>query len=70
MGVTLLNDIMSQPSLEESLEGIFYHQDPENISFVINFFVQCGLNSLTLNLREKLKEFEQEEDDEDMKRIK
>ncbi|KAF6205736.1 hypothetical protein GE061_019909 [Apolygus lucorum] len=55
MGLTSLNTRLKDPSLQESMEGLFPRDDPKNTRFAINFFTSIGLGGLTDDLREHLK---------------
>ncbi|KAI3944860.1 hypothetical protein MKW92_022528 [Papaver armeniacum] len=50
-----LNERLSEPTMQDSLESIFPKDNPKNTRFSINFFTSIGLGSITENMREYLK---------------
>ncbi|KAI3892471.1 hypothetical protein MKX03_012689 [Papaver bracteatum] len=50
-----LNERLSEPTMQDSLESIFPKDNPKNSRFSINFFTSIGLGGITDNLREYLK---------------
>ncbi|KAI3917764.1 hypothetical protein MKW98_021526 [Papaver atlanticum] len=50
-----LNERLSEPTMQDSLESIFPKDNPKNTRFSINFFTSIGLRGITDNLREYLK---------------
>ncbi|KZV49715.1 hypothetical protein F511_30047 [Dorcoceras hygrometricum] len=55
LGIRLLNERLSQPTMQDSFESIFPRDTPKNTRFAINFFTSIGLGGITENLREYLK---------------
>ncbi|XP_078439340.1 MIF4G domain-containing protein / MA3 domain-containing protein [Wolffia australiana] len=55
LGIRLLNERLSDLSMQESFESIFPRDNPKNTRFAINFFTSIGLGGITENLREYLK---------------
>ncbi|XP_043690804.1 pre-mRNA-splicing factor CWC22 homolog [Telopea speciosissima] len=55
LGIRLLNERLTDPSMQESFESIFPKDNPKNTRFSINFFTSIGLGGITENLREYLK---------------
>ena len=55
LGIRLLNEKLSDPSMQDSFESIFPKDNPKNTRFSINFFTSIGLGGITENLREYLK---------------
>ncbi|XP_042509193.1 pre-mRNA-splicing factor CWC22 homolog [Macadamia integrifolia] len=55
LGIRLLNERLTNPTMQESFEAIFPKDNPKNTRFSINFFTSIGLGGLTENLREYLK---------------
>ena len=55
MGIRLLNERLTDPTMQDSFESIFPRDNPKNTRFSINFFTSIGLGGLTENLREYLK---------------
>ncbi|CAA3013923.1 pre-mRNA-splicing factor CWC22 homolog [Olea europaea subsp. europaea] len=55
LGIRLLNDRLSDPTMQDSFESIFPKDNPKNTRFAINFFTSIGLGGITENLREYLK---------------
>ena len=51
----MLNEKLSDPSMQDSFESIFPKDNPKNTRFSINFFTSIGLGGITENLREYLK---------------
>ncbi|MCD7450654.1 pre-mRNA-splicing factor cwc22 [Datura stramonium] len=51
----MLNEHLSDPSMQESFETIFPKDNPKNTRFAINFFTSIGLAWITETLREYLK---------------
>jgi pre-mRNA-splicing factor CWC22 len=55
LGIRLLNERLTDPTMQESFESIFPRDNPKNTRFAINFFTSIGLGGITENLREYLK---------------
>ncbi|PON89227.1 Armadillo-type fold containing protein [Trema orientale] len=55
LGIRLLNERLSDPTMQDSVESIFPRDNPKNTRFAINFFTSIGLGGITENLREYLK---------------
>ncbi|KAL7227150.1 hypothetical protein ACSBR1_022086 [Camellia fascicularis] len=55
LGIRLLNERLSDPTMQDSFESIFPKDNPKNTRFAINFFTSIGLGGITENLREYLK---------------
>ncbi|GFS29686.1 MIF4G domain-containing protein [Actinidia rufa] len=55
LGIRLLNERLSEPTMLDSFESIFPRDNPKNTRFSINFFTSIGLGGITENLREYLK---------------
>lgn len=55
LGIRLLNERLTDPTLQDSFESIFPRDNPKNTRFAINFFTSIGLGGITENLREYLK---------------
>uniref|UniRef100_A0A803QJ89 MI domain-containing protein n=1 Tax=Cannabis sativa TaxID=3483 RepID=A0A803QJ89_CANSA len=55
LGIRLLNERLSDPSMLDSYESIFPRDNPKNTRFAINFFTSIGLGGITENLREYLR---------------
>ncbi|XP_040994667.1 pre-mRNA-splicing factor CWC22 homolog [Juglans microcarpa x Juglans regia] len=55
LGIRLLNERLSEPTMQDSFESIFPRDNPKNTRFSINFFTSIGLGGITENLREYLK---------------
>ncbi|XP_073140817.1 uncharacterized protein [Henckelia pumila] len=55
LGIRLLNERLSDPTMQDSFESIFPRDTPKNTRFAINFFTSIGLGGITENLREYLK---------------
>lgn len=55
MGLRKLNERLTEPSMQDSFDGIFPKDNPKNTRFAINFFTSIGLGGLTDSLREYLK---------------
>ncbi|KAG5619335.1 hypothetical protein H5410_019159 [Solanum commersonii] len=55
LGIRMLNERLSDPSMQESFESIFPKDNPKNMRFAINFFTSIGLGGITENLRDYLK---------------
>ncbi|MCD7453677.1 pre-mRNA-splicing factor cwc22 [Datura stramonium] len=55
LGIHMLNECLSNPSMQETFESIFPKDNPKNTRFAINFFTSIGLGGITENLREYLK---------------
>lgn len=55
LGIQLLNERLTDPTMQDSFESIFPRDNPKNTRFSINFFTSIGLGGLTENLREYLK---------------
>ena len=55
LGIRLLNERLSDPTMLDSFESIFPRDNPKNTRFSINFFTSIGLGGITENLREYLK---------------
>jgi pre-mRNA-splicing factor CWC22 len=54
MGITKLNEKLTDPDLKEYFTGIFPKDHPQNSRFSINFFYSIGLNPITQDLRQFL----------------
>ncbi|KAL9263446.1 Pre-mRNA-splicing factor CWC22-like protein [Drosera capensis] len=55
LGIRLLNERLSDPSMQDTFEAIFPKDSTKNTRFSIYFFTSIGLGSITENLREYLK---------------
>ncbi|TYI93348.1 hypothetical protein E1A91_D02G131400v1 [Gossypium mustelinum] len=55
LGIRRLNERLSDPTMQDSVESIFPRDNPKNTRFSINFFTSIGLGGITENLREYLK---------------
>ncbi|XP_006342939.1 pre-mRNA-splicing factor CWC22 homolog isoform X1 [Solanum tuberosum] len=55
LGIRMLNERLSDPSMQELFESIFPKDSPKNMRFAINFFTSIGLGGITENLRDYLK---------------
>lgn len=55
LGIRLLNERLTDPTMQESYDAIFPKDNPKNTRFAINFFTSIGLGGITENLREYLK---------------
>ncbi|CAM8892905.1 unnamed protein product [Rhodiola kirilowii] len=55
LGIRLLNERLSDPTMQDSFESIFPKDNVENMRFSINFFTSIGFGGITENLREHLK---------------
>ncbi|KAL2487893.1 MIF4G domain-containing protein/MA3 domain-containing protein [Forsythia ovata] len=55
LGIRLLNERLSEPTMQDSFDSIFPKDNPKNTRFAINFFTSIGLGGITENLREYLK---------------
>ncbi|XP_073049107.1 uncharacterized protein [Primulina eburnea] len=55
LGIHLLNERLSEPTMQDSFESIFPRDTPKNTRFAINFFTSIGLGGITENLRGCLK---------------
>ncbi|XP_051120800.1 uncharacterized protein LOC127244354 [Andrographis paniculata] len=55
LGIRLLNERLSDPTMQDSFDSIFPKDNPKNTRFAINFFTSIGLGGITENLREYLK---------------
>ncbi|KAI3734795.1 hypothetical protein L6452_14274 [Arctium lappa] len=55
LGIRLLNERLSEPTMQADFESIFPRDNPKNTRFSINFFTSIGLGGITENLREYLK---------------
>ncbi|XP_044508980.1 pre-mRNA-splicing factor CWC22 homolog [Mangifera indica] len=55
LGIRLLNERLTDPTMQDSYESIFPKDNPKNTRFSINFFTSIGLGGITENLREYLK---------------
>ncbi|KAK4736202.1 hypothetical protein R3W88_010463 [Solanum pinnatisectum] len=55
LGIRMLNERLSDSSMQESFESIFPKDNPKNMRFAINFFTSIGLGGITENLRDCLK---------------
>ncbi|XP_062083984.1 uncharacterized protein LOC133790388 [Humulus lupulus] len=55
LGIRLLNERLSDPSMLDSYESIFPRDNPKNTRFAINFFTSIGLGGITENLRNFLR---------------
>ncbi|KAF3777905.1 Pre-mRNA-splicing factor CWC22-like protein [Nymphaea thermarum] len=56
LGIRLLNEKLSDPTMQDSFESIFPRDNPKNTRFSINFFTSIGLGGITENLRQYLKD--------------
>ncbi|XP_073285275.1 uncharacterized protein [Primulina huaijiensis] len=59
LGIHLLNERLSEPTMQDSFESIFPRDTPKNTRFAINFFTSIGLGGITENLRGCLKNMPQ-----------
>ncbi|KAA8549549.1 hypothetical protein F0562_001433 [Nyssa sinensis] len=55
LGIRVLNERLTDPTMQDSFESIFPKDNPKNTRFSINFFTSIGLGGITENLREYLK---------------
>ncbi|CAM6105073.1 unnamed protein product [Calypogeia fissa] len=55
LGLRKLNERLSDPTMQDSFDGIFPKDNPKNSQFAINFITSIGLGGLTDSLRECLK---------------
>uniref|UniRef100_A0A5B6ZK31 MI domain-containing protein n=1 Tax=Davidia involucrata TaxID=16924 RepID=A0A5B6ZK31_DAVIN len=55
LGIRVLNERLTDPTMEDSFESIFPKDNPKNTRFSINFFTSIGLGGITEKLREYLK---------------
>ncbi|XP_028065520.1 pre-mRNA-splicing factor cwc22-like isoform X1 [Camellia sinensis] len=55
LGIHLLTERLTDPTMQDSFESIFPKDDPKNTRFSINFFMSIGLGGITENLQEYLK---------------
>uniref|UniRef100_A0A1D1XL51 Pre-mRNA-splicing factor CWC22 n=1 Tax=Anthurium amnicola TaxID=1678845 RepID=A0A1D1XL51_9ARAE len=55
LGIRLLNERLTDSTMQESFDSIFPKDSPKNTRFSINFFTSIGLGGITENLREYLK---------------
>ncbi|XP_055826116.1 uncharacterized protein LOC129894440 [Solanum dulcamara] len=55
LGIRMLNERLSDPSMQMSFESIFPKDNPKNTRFAINFFTSIGLGGITEKLRDYLK---------------
>ncbi|CAF2111461.1 unnamed protein product [Rotaria magnacalcarata] len=55
LGLTKLNNRLTDPTLAEYFDGLFPRDNPKNTRFSINFFTSIGLGGLTDDLREFLR---------------
>ncbi|CAF2736740.1 unnamed protein product [Rotaria sp. Silwood2] len=55
LGLTKLNNRLTDPTLAEYFEGLLPRDNPKNTRFSINFFTSIGLGGLTDELREFLR---------------
>ncbi|KAL2487894.1 MIF4G domain-containing protein/MA3 domain-containing protein [Forsythia ovata] len=55
LGIRLLNERLSDPTMQDCFDSIFPKDNPKNTRFAINFFTSIGLGGITENLREYLK---------------
>lgn len=55
LGIRILNERLSDQTMQDSFESIFPRDTPKNMRFAINFFTSIGLGGITENLREYLK---------------
>lgn len=55
LGIRRLNERLSDPTMQDTVESIFPRDNPKNTRFSINFFTSIGLGGITENLREYLK---------------
>ncbi|KAL3520534.1 hypothetical protein ACH5RR_018683 [Cinchona calisaya] len=60
LGVPLVKKRLNDPALQGSLDSIFPKDNLKNLQFSINFFASIGLEGLTKNLREYLKNMEKQ----------
>jgi pre-mRNA-splicing factor CWC22 len=56
LGIKKLQEKLADPSLQQTLEGIFRTDSVQNVRFSINFFTSIGLGALTESMREFLKD--------------
>ncbi|KAI3920999.1 hypothetical protein MKW92_046630 [Papaver armeniacum] len=59
LGIRLLNERLTDPTMQDSFESIFPRDNPKNTRFSINLFTSIGLGGITENLREYLKNMHQ-----------
>ena len=55
LGICLLNERLSDPTMKDSFDSIFPKDVPKNTRFAINFFTSIGLGGITEILRDYLK---------------
>lgn len=55
LGIRLLHEHLSVPTMQDSFESIFPRDNTKNTCFSIKFFTSIGLGGITENLREYLK---------------
>ncbi|KAI3938178.1 hypothetical protein MKW92_029246 [Papaver armeniacum] len=55
LGIRLLKERLTEPTMQDSFESIFPRDNPKNTRFSINFFTSIGLGGITDTLREYLK---------------
>ncbi|KAL6961512.1 hypothetical protein U1Q18_039282 [Sarracenia purpurea var. burkii] len=55
LGIRLLNECLSDPTMHDCFESIFPKDNPKNTRFSINFFTSIGLDGITENLLKNLK---------------
>ncbi|XP_071686999.1 uncharacterized protein [Rutidosis leptorrhynchoides] len=55
LGIRVLNERLSDPTMQADFESLFPRDNPKNTRFSINFFTSIGLGGITENLREYLK---------------
>ncbi|KAG5566250.1 hypothetical protein RHGRI_002003 [Rhododendron griersonianum] len=55
LGIRLLNERLSDPTMQDYFESIFPKDSPRNSRFSINFFTAVGLGGITESMREYVK---------------
>lgn len=55
LGIRSLNERLSDPGIQDSINSIFTKDNPKNAIFAIHFFTSFGLGGITENLRSYLK---------------
>ncbi|RZC56458.1 hypothetical protein C5167_015305 [Papaver somniferum] len=61
LGIKLLNERLSEPTMQDSFRSIYPRDNPKNTRFFINFFTSIGLGGITEKLRADLLIMQQQE---------
>ncbi|RZC71060.1 hypothetical protein C5167_034267 [Papaver somniferum] len=61
LGIKLLNERPSEPTMQDSFRSIYPRDNPKNTRFSINFFTSIGLGGITEKLRADLLIMQQQE---------